>query len=961
MHPEPPARTLRTGKLGPVDDPAVELHVVARAVVGDSEIVEAELPSATTVPSAPLGTTTWVGMSPPGGALAFIGLATVAAPKGGTGRLATGLHLWVRRPRSAADLAGTFFTPAGMNGYPIRVTPGHRIPFTAKLEATVPSPRDLEQKWSVAFASDLEAHPGAFYRFAAARVRERYAGAKAAEAAVNAARRREGDLVELMDTATGRLSIQEALERDRPLFLEASRKKATIAIGALTPPALTPHPWSELFTALHTSAPEEPFARATPAEFYYVRARTLTALLDVTDAVEEWGEPLADFADGRTEDRGTFARYQTELGLERTAATRILGPELVRDLAVVGSDPYVHEGTDVTLLLHVTNAALFHASVAGMAAKLGADHGGLVETSFVHEGVTVTVGRSADGAVRQHTALVDEVALVSNSAAAVRRVISTVRGKHPRLSDQPDFAYMLARDRDAKDDVLLYLGDAFIGAVVGPKQKVAEARRQLALAELSEPGYASLLYGLVEGKAPKTKDDLLRSRLLARAELAHPDGSAIEWTKETGAHSKWGSPAALEPLIELPEPARVSEPEKKGYESFAREYASIWSERIDPVALRVSDDKGSGRTRLDLELRVLPLLRNDYREFIEMAGSARAVVPDVASGARLVIGIGKDAPLRRELTSDSRRFGLGDRFSLDWVGDYAFLGVADRNELSNAVLAELAEYLEVPPDEPPPRESVVAQLADLPVYAAIQVRSRLAAGVALGVLRELGERESSGLARWGTAASYRDTAVTTVTGREGRASITLYYGLTPDALVLALNESALHLAIDQLLDAPPVALETGKKEDRATGQAVFDVTGQVSSPLYRSLAWGAAAALLDEPNDAPSLAEAVLRGDPDAPADPARARALSRRTFGVVPLTLEGREFTLGPDGVGFPPRGSANAPEWPDVPSPGSPLHRVFSRLVRLRSALSFDVEPGSTAARAFQSLHARVSIELR
>ncbi|HEX3594549.1 MAG TPA: hypothetical protein VHU80_05590, partial [Polyangiaceae bacterium] len=750
-------------------------------------------------------------------------------------------------------------------------------------------------------------------------------------------------------------------QRDRPLYLAASGKKATVPIAALAPPALTSHPWAELFRALRANVPAEPFARATPAEFYFVRAQSLVGLLDVTDAVQDWGEPAADFFDARTEDRGTFARYQAELGLERSAATRILGPELVRDLAIVGSDPYVHEGSDVTVLLHVKNAALFHASAAAMAAQLGEAHGGVTETSFTHEGATVTVRRSGDGAVRQHTASVDDVELVSNSPGAIRRVISTVHGKHPRLADQPDFAYMLARDKDAKGDVLAYLGDAFIANVVGPRQKIAEERRQLALAELSQPGYAALLYGFIEGSSPASADELVRARLLERGELRHRDGAAIDWKPVAGARSKWGSPAALEPLIDLPAPVAVSQPEQKGYESFARDYEAVWSEKIDPIALRVEDDKSSGRSKLKLDLRVLPLLRNEYREFIEMAGAARASVPDVASGARVVIGIGKDAPLRRELTSDGRRFGLGDEFSLDWVGDYALVGVANRNELSNAVLRELGEYLELPAEEPAPHESVATLLQELPVYAAVQVRSRIAAGVALGVLRELGEREAAGLVHWGTAPEYRGTPVTTVTGREGRGTITLYYGLTSDAVVFALNEAALHVAIDDLLDAPPVPLDTGRKDDAATGQAVFDMTFAENSPLYRSIAWGAVAALLDQPNDSPSLAEAVLRGDPLAAGDPARVHAAFRSVFGVVPLTLEGREFTLGSDGMGFPPRGSANAPAWPDVPVAGSPLDKVLSRLGRLRTALSFEDEPGSTPERRFQSLHARATLELR
>jgi hypothetical protein len=105
----------------------------------------------------------------------------------------------------------------------------------------------------------------------------------------------------------------------------------------------------------------------------------------------------------------------------------------------------------------------------------------------------------------------------------------------------------------------------------------------------------------------------------------------------------------------------------------------------------------------------------------------------------------------------------------------------------------------------------------------------------------------------------------------------------------------------------------------------------------------------------------VLRGDPAAAKDPVHARAVFRSVFGVVPLTLEGQDFTLGPDGIGFPPRGSANSPIWPDVPVPGSPLDKVLARLGRFRTAFSFDDEPGSAPGRPFQSLQARATLELR
>lgn len=968
--PEPVARSPRTGALVPVDDPKVDLHVVGHAIVGDREIFEVALPRAAALaPDADVGNGTWVAVSPADGTLAFVGYSTFASaapartPRAGSApSIPAELRIWIRRPKSDVPLSGTLYTPASLRSGNPAGTHGHRIPFVASLPATAPVARDVERRWATSLATELELHPGVFYRFAAERTRVRFLGAKPGTPQASPTYRRDSDFAELMDTMTGRLSVQEALQSNKRLFFEAARQKPKTPVSSLRPPALSTHPWGDLLRALRASPPEEPFAVATPAAFYFVRARTLTALFEVIDAAEDWGKPALDFLDGRNEERGTFARYQTELGIERSEITRILGPELVQDLAIVGSDPYIHEGTDLTVLFHTKNATLFRASIEGVAARTAAERGGSVDSTFAHEGITVTVKRSKDGRLRQHRATVGDMEIISNSPAAMKRVISTIHGNHPRLSDQPDFSYMLARDRGAKDDLLLYFGDAFVGAVVGPEQKIGEARRQIALAELSQPGYAALLHGFIEGRAPTTTDELLRSRLLDKSELRHQDGTPIDFAPGTPAHSKWGSPQFLEPLIDLPAVTEVSLPEQRGYESFARAYESLWSDKIDPVALRVHDEKIGPKKILNLDLRVLPLLRNDYRELVAMVGNARARVPNTGNGARLVVGIGQDAELRRELSHTGRSFGFGNKLVFDWLGDYAIVGVANRNELSNAVLAELAPYLELPA-EPRPSDDApeISHLADLPIYAAVAVKSRVAAAVALALVREVGEKETIGVVRWGKKPDYRGQQISTVVGFEGRTMIILYYSLLPDALVASFNEPTLHGAIDDLLDAPPIPVRPGENGDVLAAQAILDMAGNPTSPLYRSLGWAATAALLEQPNESPSLAEAVLRGDPAAAKDPERARAVARAVFGVVPLTLDGREFSLGPEGMRFPGRGSANAPEWPDVPLPGSPLEKVLGRLGRIRTALSFDDEPGSNPDRAFRSLHARVTFEIR
>ena len=94
-----------------------------------------------------------------------------------------------------------------------------------------------------------------------------------------------------MDTTTGALSIQEALQTDRPLLLGTARERPAIPIGKLSPPQSAPHPWDDLLRELGKQAPAEPLAAAVPAEFYYLRAENLDVFFKLSDQLDAWGRP----------------------------------------------------------------------------------------------------------------------------------------------------------------------------------------------------------------------------------------------------------------------------------------------------------------------------------------------------------------------------------------------------------------------------------------------------------------------------------------------------------------------------------------------------------------------------------------------------------------------------------------------------------------------------------------------
>jgi hypothetical protein len=957
---EPTSLALRTGRIQPVEHEAPLLLKVRRHVVdGDEQVLELPLPDfAAEVPGDSFWLRTEARLT---GSVAPFQLVS-------RGKAAE-MVLWLRRPKSelGAEITGDAYTPA------VGAQPGHHFRFKAPAPTGGVSP-ELTASWAAAAVDYLDGAGGVFGTSAAARLHARY---KLSGSLFEGGSGRSGsELADLMDTFSGRAAVQAALARHRGGILSAAKQPRGVPIAKVTPPELSRHPWAELSKRLGTPAPDEPLARAVPADFYFVRAKSFGAFSEILSFVETFGAPAADALDGTPSERGSLPRYLAELGVETGDLSRVLGPEVVQDFALVGSDPYVHEGTDVTLIFRLKSPLLFRAALIKALATHGAAHGGTQSSSFTHQGVTVDVARSPDGRVRQHHAVVGELELVSNSPGAIKRVISTVQGQAPKLADEADFQYMLARDADVPADVLTFLGDRFVETVVGPAQKIAEARRQLALSELMAAPVAALLFGWVHGRSPRDKNELVGSGLLGRDELSHHSGGRIDWAPGSAPRSAWGMPATLEPLIDLPIVSRVSVAERDSYAEFAQAYQRRWSQYIDPIALRLSSARRGDSRGLHAEMRVLPLVVGDESARFDLGGDGRVAPNELASGARFSMGIGAESPLRRELSGFlAWASGAGSGIQLDWLGDYAMVGVADRAEL---LAAARRQSRDMPIERPASAEELGREdgshaaldaLPGLPLYAVVGLRSRVATTVALTAVRQLVESVAPGEVQWAPFAAYRGVEVVRILGRDRGHEVALYYAMAGDALVLTFNRSVMRTLIEQTLDGkllvpgkPAATPATRAKE----GQVVVELAPSKKGSLRTLLGWALTIASQEGSWRARAAAEAVLRGVPESAHKPERSAELSHAYLGATPLTPDGRHYWLAPEGISDPLRGSAHAPEWPSVPTAESPAAQVLQALSRVRSDLSFDEEPqiSQTAPNGvprLRSLRARLDLWLR
>jgi len=963
---DPPVPTLRTGDLPPTEV-TLSVHGVKHVVHGDAEILEVAVGARGYLYPNPFFTHLDAGA----GALPGFAFAISDFAGRGGDDVEAMMTIWVRRPASlvGAPLHGAVLEQAIRSKRSVE-RPGRRLTFHVDTKNATPLPA-LEHEWALAAAQQfrsLRYASGDFATFAADRMErwaDRTAKTRGPDLHGRERHRSSNELGEDIGVLSGTHAVDLALALEN--LPRGSREKAGADVPArsVTPLALPAHPWGQMSHGGH-HAPPEPLAAVTPAEFYFVRARDLPTLDRALDQVDAWGTAAMNLVEDHPDDREMATRYETELGVKRGSLVRELGAKAIGQVALVGSDLYLSEGADVSMILEVKSRTLLDVGLASALAQRADGHGTVASSIRQHAGVPVSVSTTADGAVHRERADVGELTILSNSPHAMDLILDTTQEKHASLAHEPDLAYTLSRDVGTPDGVLAFIGDRFLTALASPRTRILAGRRRLAEAQLSLPGYAALLHGWIFGRSPASRAELLKTGLLDASELVHTMGGPITFEPGHEPRSTWGTPSRLVPLLDLPTPERFTKSEAESYEVFARMYRQSWTGYVDPLAVRVSFDGD----KMNVDLRQLPIPADaDFRELETLAGDVRVTVPPLPSGVRFTAAIGKDSRLRREANDILHSVMQGHESLLDWLGDTITVGMLDKSALASAV--RRAGYVPEAPGAGPDAtgsrsdREVVAFLS-LPLYASIDVKNVMTAGLLLaGLHKEIVSNMSDNVA-WDTLPEKEGKATITrihFTGHEDLGQTSLYYAFTDSELVFALSESVLR----QVLRARTAGDKASATHSRDEGaQHTLEIAGQPGDGLFTALAW------LWESNvgDAETArisAETFFRGAPELAGSPALGDLAAAYT-GSRPVTPEGTPLSWSDEGAVDPVRGSAVHPRWSTLPIPGSPIARVLGSLARVSTSIAFDdesdVPPSDADARTrrpLRSLHAHASFVLR
>ncbi len=446
--------------------------------------------------------------------------------------------------------------------------------------------------------------------------------------------------VDLFDLFTGALAVQESLQLDTmrgaaPNNAELGNPRyQTVKVTDLVGPTVKSHPWGEMLAAQSVTGrkPEvSPLAMYVPEDQYFVLFRSLSKLMEVTDAGNLWGDHVFNQADASAQTHRSSEKLKTQLAIKTDPLSRPFYDLVVDEVALTGSDLYFREGGDVTIVFAVKQPPVFRLKMDGYLAAAEKSRADAVRSTGKILGVEYVSVTTPDRAVHAFSAYPKpNLHVRSNSKIGLERVLETILGKTAdgrdvaRLGDSTEFKYirtLMLRGAE-EEGGFVYLSDPFIRRVVGPQLKLTERRRMLCYNHLRMIGHAAMLYRTQYGRAPRSLEELHQHGcapgVFGSGDLTCSCGGRYSLSEDgtTGVCSHHGHAQRLVPCAEIPL-TRVTQKEADEYKQFVERYSQYWRQFFDPIAIRLQVTPEQYRA----ETIILPLIDNGiYTEMAKALG-----------------------------------------------------------------------------------------------------------------------------------------------------------------------------------------------------------------------------------------------------------------------------------------------------------------------------------------------------
>lgn len=460
-------------------------------------------------------------------------------------------------------------------------------------------------------------------------------------------------------------AYQSELERDVLLGRLGADEEATLPlsqypIGEL--PAATGNAELPLPTPTDSNI-IEPLAAHVPQECFYLRFGNFPNYLWFRDFMRHWQGDLGNMIVMQSIDYDNSERFQRQIAVGESKLSRVMGPTVIRDTAIIGLDTYMRDGAAMGILFQANNNLLLGRNLNRQRQEAKGKLVNAKEETVRIADRDVSLVSTPDGRLRSYYVVDGDFHLVANSRKLIERFLEAGAGRRA-LAGLAEFqearsAMPLTRE----DTIFVFASSAFFENLAGPHYRIELDRRLRSIGEIRALKLARLA-ATAERVDGTSYDSLIAAELLPDGFGQHPDGSKLiieSATKEgrgsdavapTGARdSLRGEPGWMVPVPDMPV-ERITPSEQRRYSEFRRNLANQVG-KFSPVAValkRAETQNENGLDRITADVRVAPYSQMPIARWPNMLGpvaTARVapIAGDIASLELVVDALGEPVHL----------------------------------------------------------------------------------------------------------------------------------------------------------------------------------------------------------------------------------------------------------------------------------------------------------------------------
>ena len=425
--------------------------------------------------------------------------------------------------------------------------------------------------------------------------------------------RARGESTSIFNVLGGRAAIRETLQM-QSLNVRGDdgndEDPETVSLAEIEEVTVVSHPFEEMLAGQDGGS--IPLANLVPHDrffAYFARPETLEGYLD--GGVELLYSMSSSFTQSAL-DYGLVRKYFARLGLTPEAARMFLKSGAVAESAVVLSDLFVIDGTDITVILRVHDPKLLTPILSLIGVK-GLESGTIVSQSLARGGNAFWAKRG-------------DLLIVGTERGEVERALrledADGRGS---LGQSAEFRYMLTKlPLDESSLAYVYISDPFIRRLVGPEVKIGQLRRMRARADLETLSAGALLHQFDGGPSSETIEGLATLGYVPERFV----NTNYSIDADRVARSRRYGTAGDMTTLEKASFDRVRPSEAEAYRAYRENYSRFWRQFFDPIAIRLN---APGPGELEAEIFILPLIDSSIYD------SLREMVTPIEARRRLPV------------------------------------------------------------------------------------------------------------------------------------------------------------------------------------------------------------------------------------------------------------------------------------------------------------------------------------